>query len=104
MGFRLDFSAALEIMLDDRTIEVTADGPRVCAEIAALDGVRPTLRMATSGIVLARRLSRVLDRSELTLVITRNGKPLAELGAGVRGGRLARLFGFSRVRFSWLRR
>lgn len=104
MRGRLDFGGSIDITLDDRTIAITADGSRVHAEIAAFDGVRPTLRLASSGLVLARGLSRVLDRAELTLVITRNGKTFAELGAGVRGGRIARLFGLSRVRVSRLRR
>jgi hypothetical protein len=104
MSGRLELSGALEVSLDDRTIAVTGSGPWVRAEIAALDGVRPTLRMARSGLVLARRLSRALDRAELRLVITRNGRTLAELGAGVRGGRFSRLFGLSRVRISWLLR
>ena len=47
---------------------------------------------------LARRLARELDARGLTLVVTRNGAALAELGAGVRASPLARLFGLAHVR------
>ncbi len=94
----VEVSGALHVTLDERTIEVTADGSRVRAEIGDIATGRPSIRLAASSFVLARRLSRSLDRSALTLVITRAGVEVAELGAGVRGGRLARFLGMPNVR------
>jgi hypothetical protein len=98
MGRGLEVVAALQMTVDDRTIDLTADGSLVRVEIGDLAIGRRSLRLATSGYVLARRLSRVLVASQMTLRVTRHGRRIVELGAGVRGGALARLLGISRVR------
>ncbi|GAC1302651.1 MAG: hypothetical protein NVSMB19_12090 [Vulcanimicrobiaceae bacterium] len=77
---------------------MTAHGSRVRAEIGDLGPRRPSLRLVRSSAILARRLSHALHARTLTLTITRHGEPLLDLGCGVRGGPLARLLGFSRVR------
>jgi hypothetical protein len=95
----LEIEAALEITTaDGRTIELNAAGSRWRAEIGSLELRRPTLRLVGSSLTLVRRLSRVLAAQNVTLVITRSGRPLAELGAGVSGGPVAKLLGASRVR------
>jgi hypothetical protein len=94
----LELTGTLQLSLDDVTIDVTAFGSRVRVEIGDFEPGRPTLRLVRSTSTLARRLASALDARRLTLVITRHGKPLVELGAGVRGGRLARALGFGRVR------
>lgn len=98
MARGLEVSGFLQVTVDDRTIDVTADGSRVRAEIGDLASGRPSLRHALSGLTLARRLSRLLDESAITLLVTREGRPIAELGSGVRGGALARFLRVPRVR------
>ena len=97
-GRGIDVVADLRITIDDRAIDVTADGSSVRAEIGNLAAGRPTLRFALSGLSLARRVSRALDGAALTVVLTREGRPVAELGANVRGGVLARLLRIPNVR------
>jgi hypothetical protein len=95
----LEIEAALEITsADGATIGLVADGSTWRAEIGSLEIRRPTLRLVRSSFTLVRRLSRILAARHLTLVITRSGRPVAELGAGVAGGLAARLLGASRVR------
>ena len=94
----LEVMGALRLTVDDRTIDVTAMGSRVRAEIGELPNVRPSVRLVASSFTLARRLSRALDATDLTLVITRDGRTVAELGSGVRGGALATMLGIARVR------
>ena len=95
----LEIEAALEITTSDgRTIELNAEGSRWRAEIGSLEVRRPTLRLVRSSFTLARRLSRLLAAQNMTLVVTRSGLPLAELGAGISGGPVAKLLGASRVR------
>ena len=95
----LEFEGELQITAQDGgSIDVSASGSRVRAEIGTFSLGRPTLRLVTSSVVLARRLATVLERESITLVITRDGKPVAELGAGVKGGLAARLFRMPRVR------
>ncbi len=81
------------------TIDVSAEGSTVRAEVNLPEPRRPTLRLVRSSVVLARRLARMLDRQNLTLLVTREGKPLADFGAGVEGGLGARLLRMRRVRF-----
>jgi hypothetical protein len=95
---RLEIEGSLHVSLDERSIEIVAEGSHVRAEIAAFEVRRPSFRLLASSLSLARRLSRSLERRGLTLTVTRDGKPLAELGSGVRGVGVARLFGLSRVR------
>lgn len=98
----VEITGHLELMLDDdATIDVTAYGSRVRAEIGDLGPIRPSLRFVRSSATLARRLSRLLHARTLTLTITRHGEPFVEIGSGVNGGPLARLFGLSRVRVRW---
>lgn len=100
----VEITGHVELSLDgERTIDVTAHGSRIRAEIGAFAPGRPGLRLVRSSAQLARRLSRVLAARELTLSLTQDGKPLADLGAGVTGSPLARLLGFSRVRVYWRR-
>jgi hypothetical protein len=94
----LEVTGSLTLTTLDRRIDVTADGSRVRAEIGDLALGRPSLRRATTGYALTRRLLRVLDAASLTVDVTRHGRTVAEFGAGVRGGALARLVGLSRVR------
>jgi hypothetical protein len=79
-------------------IDVFAAGSVLRAEVGSYPVRRPTLRLVRSSMVLARRLSIVLEAQGLTLVVTRAGKPLAELGAGVMGGIAARMLRMPRVR------
>ena len=96
----LELDGTLQITAPDGLrVDVSATGATVRAEIHSLALRRPSLRLVRSSLVLARRVARMLDRQKLTLILTRDGKPLAELGAGVRGGLGARLLGLSRVRF-----
>ena len=98
----VEITGHLELSLDDEhTIDVTAQGTRIRAEIGDFGANRPGLRLVRSSAMLARRLSRVLHARHLTLSITRNGASLVDIGAGVSGSPLARLFGFSRVRVYW---
>ena len=98
----VEITGHLELTLEDEaTIDVTAYGSRVRCEIGDLASRRPTLRLVGSTAVLAKRLARLLDASALTLTLTRNGKPFADLGSGVRGGPLASILGFSRIRVYW---
>lgn len=102
MAVDVEITGHLELTLDDdATIDVTAHGSRVRAEIGDFGPRRPSLRLVRSSAQLARRLSRVLDARTLTLSITRHGETLVEIGSGVRGGPLARLLGLSRVRVYW---
>ncbi len=98
MARGLEVSGFLQVTIDDRTIDVTAEGSRVCAEIGDIASGRPSLRLAIAGFTLVRRLARVLDDRALSLHVTRDGRPVLELGAGVRSGTLARIFGVSNVR------
>jgi hypothetical protein len=98
MGRGLEVVATLQMTVDDRTIDLTADGSRVRVEIGDLTIGRWSPRLATSGFALVRRLSRVLVASQMTLHVTRNGRQIVELGAGVRGGAVARLLGIACVR------
>jgi len=92
----------LQITADDgQSIDVSASGSHLRAEIGSLTVRRPTLRMLKSGFALARRLAAVLDRQRLTLVVTRDGKPVAEFGSGVRGGVASWLLRMPRVRLYW---
>ena len=100
----VEITGHLELTLDDHaTIDVTAHGSRVRAEIGDLGLHRPSLRLLRASAMLARRLSRLLHARTLTLTVTRFGEPLIDVGAGIRGGPLARLLGFSRVRVYWRR-
>ncbi|GAC1310652.1 MAG: hypothetical protein NVS2B3_17500 [Vulcanimicrobiaceae bacterium] len=102
MAADVEITGRLELTLDDAaTIDVTAHGSRVRAEIGDLAPRRPSLRFVASSAQLARRLSRVLHARTLTLSITRHGETIVEIGSGVRGGPVARLFGLSRVRVFW---
>jgi len=104
MASDVEITGHLELTLDDdATIDVTAHGSRVLAEIGDLGPRRPSLRLVRSSIELARRLARFLHARTLTLTITRRGTPLVEIGSGVRGGLLARVLGLSRVRVYWKR-
>ncbi|GAC1398589.1 MAG: hypothetical protein NVS2B8_03020 [Vulcanimicrobiaceae bacterium] len=95
----VEITGHLELSLDDdRVVDVTGHGSRIRAEIGELGPKRPGLRFVLSSAMLARRLARVLHARTLTLSITRNGEPLVELGAGVSGSPLARLFGFRGIR------
>ncbi len=99
MAADVEITGHLELTLDDSaTIDVTAHGSRVRLEIGDLGPRRPSLRLVRSSATLARRLARVLHARRLTLSITRHGAPLVEIGSGVVGGPIARLFGLSRVR------
>jgi len=98
----VEITGHLELTLDDaHTIDVTAHGSRIRAEVGDIGPKRPGLRFVASGAVLARRLSRVLHARTLTLSITRDGEPLVDIGAGVTGHPLGRLLGLSRVRVYW---
>lgn len=100
----LEITGRLELSLDDaHSIDVTAHGSRVRAEIGDLAPKRLGLHFIRSTATLAGRLSRILHARTLTLTITRDGVPFAELGTGVRSYPLARLFGLSRVRVYWKR-
>ena len=79
-------------------IRLVGEGSRLRAEVGAVTAVRPTLRLASSGVTLARRLAKVLAQRNLTLLVTRSGVPVIELGAQARGGIVERLFGMPRVR------
>ena len=68
------------------------------AEIAGFALSRASLREVGLNGRIVRRFSHALDALTLTLVVTRQGKPFAELGSGVRGGPFARFFGASRIR------
>jgi len=95
----VEITGHLELSLDDEhVIDVTAQGSRISAEIGTFGPKRPGLRFIGSSALLARRLSRVLHARKLTLAITREGKTLAEIGAGVPSNPIARLLGFGRVR------
>lgn|GEM_PF-3513531 len=94
----LDLSGRLQVGVDDRTFELTASGSSVRLEIGDFAPSLRSLRFVRSGGTLARRLGRVLAARAVTLVVTRNGRPIVELGAGVRSGRFARLLGFANVR------
>jgi hypothetical protein len=96
--FGLELTISLQVTLDDHTFEVTADGSRISADVGDLEFGRPTLRLGASALELARRLSEALAARSLTLTITRHGREIVELGAGVDGGSLARFLGVSRVR------
>ncbi len=95
---RIELEGNLQLELGDARVEISAAGARVRAEIGDLEPRPRSLRQAASYVTFARRLSRLLDLRGLTLAITKNGAPFAELGAGVRGGPLERLFGLPRVR------
>ncbi len=98
----VEVTGRLELTLDDaHTIDVTAHGSRIRAEVGDIGPKRPGLRFVASSAILARRLARVLHARTLTLSITRGGEPLVEMGAGVTGQPLARLLGLSRVRVYW---
>jgi len=95
----LHFDGNLQISDGRREYTVVGSGTGLRAEIGDLrTDVFSLLRMGVS-VQRARRLSRELVRRGLTLVITRKGIPVAELGAGVRAGFLARLIGFPHLRF-----
>jgi hypothetical protein len=79
-------------------IDLLGEGSRLRAEIGSSRVRRPTLRLLRSSVVFANRLAGVLARQDLTLVVTRRGKPLVELGAGVRGGIAERFLRMPRVR------
>jgi hypothetical protein len=101
---RVEVSGALQLELDGRRIDVAATGSRLSAEISSLAAPRPTLRLIASTLTLARRLSRTLDEFGLTFALTRDGRPVLELGAGVRSHAIAKLFGFRRIRLYRRRR
>ncbi|MBD5653857.1 MAG: hypothetical protein IAI50_01600 [Candidatus Eremiobacteraeota bacterium] len=94
----VEISGSLQLSIDEREIDVTAFGSRVRVEIGDLAPARPTFRFVRSTSQLARRLARALNERRLTLVVTRHGSPVVELGSGVRGGALARILGLGRVR------
>jgi hypothetical protein len=95
---RIEVSGALQLSLDDRTIEVSGSGSELRAEVAGLRVRRPSLRLVASSVLLSRRLSQSLARRGLKLTITRHGAPFVELGFGVPGAPLRRLAGLARVR------
>jgi len=95
---RVEISGALQLELDGRRIDVAATGSHVSAEVGRLRAPRLSLRLISSSITLARRLARALDESGLTFTVTRAGRPMLELGAGVRSRGIAKLFGFRHVR------
>jgi hypothetical protein len=80
------------------TIDLTGEGSRLRADIGSLSVRRPTLRLVRSSLVLVRRLARLLTQRKLTLLVTRAGDPLVELGAQARGGVVERLLRMPRVR------
>jgi len=80
------------------SIALIGEGSRIRADIGSLSTGRPTLRLVRSGVIFLRRLAKLLARRNLTLLVTRSGVPLIELGAAARGGFAARLIGLSRVR------
>jgi hypothetical protein len=94
----LEVSGFLQVTIDDRTIDVTAEGSRVRAEIGDMASGRPSLRLAITGFTLVKRLARALDDRALSLLVTRDGRPVLELGSDVRSGTLARIFGVRHVR------
>ncbi len=95
----LELDGKLQITgTEGEAIVLFGEGSRLRAEIGSLSAPRPTLRLARSGAKLVRRLSKVLARRKLTLLVTRSGVPLVELGSEVRGGLAERIFGMSRVR------
>lgn len=97
--FVLELDGKLQITgTEGEAIVLFGEGSRLRAEIGSLSAPRPTLRLARSGAKLVRRLSEVLARRKLTLLVTRSGVPLVELGSEVRGGLAERIFGMSRVR------
>lgn len=97
---RLELEGDLEFTAENgHRIALSAHGSNVRLELGPVPGQRTTLRLLRSSVTLVRRLSRVLQNRSLTLVITREGEPLIELGTGVTGQAVARLFGMSRVRF-----
>ena len=83
---------------DDRALEVIGHGSRLRVDIGPLGRRLRSLRLLRSAAILARRLAPMLHRRTLTLVVTRNGDLFVDLGAGVDGGPIARLFGLSHVR------
>ena len=96
---RLELAGELVLTAETgRTIALTANGSRVRLEVGDVPKRRTTLRLLRSSLTLARRLSRALHDRSLTLVVTRDGEPLFEIGTGVTGGLLARLLGIACVR------
>ena len=79
-------------------IEVKADGSSLRAEIGRFKADARFLPRLRTYLKYARLLSRELDARNLSLVITADGKPLAELGSGVSGGPVARLLGVDHLR------
>lgn len=95
---RVEVNGALQLEFDGRRIDIAATGSRLSAEVSSLEAPRPTLRLIASSMTLARRLSRTLDEAGLTLTLTRDGRAVLELGAGVRSRGIAKLLGLQRVR------
>jgi antitoxin (DNA-binding transcriptional repressor) of toxin-antitoxin stability system len=68
------------------------------AEVGDLPVGRGSLRTVRSNYLLARRISRFLVRAALSVEITRHGRAVLEIGAGVRSSPLARILGIENVR------
>jgi hypothetical protein len=88
----------VRLTVDDRHIDVTCRGSSVSAEVGDLPIGKMSLRTAKSNYFVARRLSRFLVRASLKVEITRHGRTVLEVGAGVHASPLARILGIANVR------
>ncbi len=88
----------MRLTVDDRHIDLTCRGTNMRAEVGDLPIGKMSLRTARSNYVIARRISRFLVRASLTVEITRHGRTVLKLGAGVQSSPLARILGIANVR------
>ncbi len=88
----------MRLTVDDRQIDVTCRGSSLSAEVGDLTFGKMSLRKARANYSIARRLSRFLVRASLTVEITRHGRTILQLGAGVHANPLARILGIANVR------
>jgi hypothetical protein len=93
--------AELHVSALDRTIDVSANGSHVRAEVSTLAIRRPTLRLVVTGALALRRLASVLGARGLRLTVSHAGRDVIDLGAGVRAHPIARLLGCSYLRVNW---
>jgi hypothetical protein len=95
----LNVDGQLQLSNGERNVTLTAEGSRIQAEIGDFPTDFFSLLRLGVNVKRARLLSRQLQALKMTLVITRDGVSLAELGSGVRTGPLARLRGLLRLLF-----